>query len=408
MLWTLEATGSPGLMALLMVTASSPGVLLGPVAGVVVDRHARKTILVAADVVRGASALMVGYALVRWPSAPGVIVPLLFLSAAVNGLAGAVFGPAAKAALPDILPAERLAAGNALIAMGAQSAALVGFAAGGALYAVVGAATLFLADGVSYLVSAGTEAFIRLPPAPEVQRVRTPRAALARYRAETAEGLRYCLADPGRRGFMLLAGGLNFLFMPIFVLLPLYVEGVLGAGTAWYGFLLAGLSGGSLLGLLAAGRLGDRRRLRGPALAAALPGTGACMAALGWVADPARALALFVAIGALTGMINVLVITLMQIRTPPELRGRALAVLIAITAAATPLGLAAGGIYGEIAGGQVRALYVAAGLAAVALSAGLLSRRPVRAFLGAENEGATRAREAPARPPAGEEPGKHS
>lgn len=380
MLWTLEATGSPGLMALLMITSTLPAVLLGPVAGAVVDRHPRKSLLIGSDVVRGAAALLVGVTLLRWPAAPAVVVPLLFVSAVVSGVAGAVFGPAVRAALPDLVPPERLAAGNSLSSMGSQVSALAGLAAGGAIYVAVGPAVLFVADGVSYLLSAASESLIRLPAAARVEEG-TVRSAVARYRTETAAGLRYCLADPGQRGFILLAAGLNFLFMPVFVLLPLYVARVLGAGDGWYGYLLAGLSAGSLAGLLAAGTLGSAAGMRSRILMLALLGTGACMAALGWAAGPWTALGLLAAIGLLTSVVNVLVITVVQLRAPPQLRGRALAVLIAVTSAATPLGLAAGGIYGELGGGQLRALVAGAGIAALALSAGLLSRRSVRAFL---------------------------
>jgi hypothetical protein len=77
-----------------------------------------------------------------------------------------------------------------------------------------------------------------------------------------------------------------------------------------------------------------------------------------------------------------LVITLMQIRTRAQMRGRALAVLIAVTGASAPLGLAFGGLFGEILGGRIPAVYGACGLAAILLSGALLSRPAVREFLG--------------------------
>lgn len=380
MLWALEATGSPGLLSLLLVTSSLPGVVLGPLAGAVVDRHSRKTLLVAADAARGVAGLMVGYSLLRSAS-PDVVVSLLFVAAAVNGVAGAVFGPAVRAALPDLVPAVRLAAANGLTTMGGQAASLLGLAAGGALYAAVGPAALFIADGLSYLLSALSEMFIRLPVPAGRERGRPLGTVLAEYVQDTKDGLRFCLEDAGRRGFIVLAAGLNFLFMPIFVLLPLYVESALDGGAAWYGYLLAGLSGGSLLGLFAAGFLGDKPSRRSRALRVALPGTGLGMASLAWLTEPVVALAVLFGIGTLTGLINVLVFTVMQIRTPPAMRGRALAVLIALTGAASPLGLALGGLAGELAGDWLRWIVGSAGVAALLLACALLLRPSVRAFL---------------------------
>jgi MFS family permease len=382
MLWTLEATGSPGMIALLMFASSVPAVVFGPVAGAVVDRHQRKRLLVSADLARGVMALVVGTAVLLAPSDAAFVVSLMLASALVSGIANALFGPAVKAALPDLVPPHRLAAGNSLTTMGGQASSLAGLALGGTLYAAVGPAVLLLADGVSFLFSAATESLIRLPASGRRERAPGLRTVLASYGTDTVAGLRYCLADRGRRGFMILAAGLNFLFMPVFVLLPAYVERVLEASQTWYGFLLAGLAGGSLIGLLAAASVGGRPGVRGSALAFSLVGTGVAMAVLGTATRPALALMIMVAIGALTGMVNVLVITLMQIRTPPQLRGRALATLIAFTGAATPLGLLAGGALGELAGANPQAVIVMAGAGAVVLSAAVLSRRTVREFLG--------------------------
>jgi len=49
--------------------------------------------------------------------------------------------------------------------------------------------------------------------------------------------------------------------MPVFVLLPFYVRNTLGAGAQWYGFLLAAVSVGAILGFVVAGIL----KLQGPA-----------------------------------------------------------------------------------------------------------------------------------------------
>lgn len=386
MLWTLEATGSPGVMGLLLMASTLPGVVLGPVGGAIADRHSRKTIIVWGDAARGAAALAVATSLHLHPESPRITVAILLVTSAFGGVVGSVFSPAVNAAIPDLVSDGRLAAANSLNHAGSQGSILLGQAFGGVLYVVMGPAVLFLVDGISFLLSAGSEAFIRLPHRAR-RTVRTGSALLGEYWHDTAEGIRYTIADPGRRGFILLAAGLNFLFMPIFVLLPVFVEEVLIADPHWYGWLLAGISGGSLVGLSAAGAIGDRSRVRGPALVAALLGTGGLMAGLGAVSDPPVALAMVVGIGALTGLVNVLVITLLQLRTPREMRGRMMAVLLALTGAATPLGMGLGGLLGEAGRTQIPAIYAGCGAAALLFVTSLAFRPGVRGFL-AGDEGA--------------------
>jgi predicted MFS family arabinose efflux permease len=59
------------------------------------------------------------------------------------------------------------------------------------------------------------------------------------------------------------------------------------------------------------------------------------------------ALAAFVAIGALSSIINVTVITAFQSAVPPEVRGRVLALVIALSTAAVPVGMGLGGVLGD-------------------------------------------------------------
>jgi hypothetical protein len=48
MSWTLEATGSPGLMGLLLMASTLPAVVVGPIAGAMAERHSLRALIVAA------------------------------------------------------------------------------------------------------------------------------------------------------------------------------------------------------------------------------------------------------------------------------------------------------------------------------------------------------------------------
>jgi len=86
------------------------------------------------------------------------------------------------------------------------------------------------------------------------------RRSLDNYAVETTDGLRFVRRQSGMVRLLATFAGVNFLFMPIFVLLPLYVRTALSASVEWYGFLLAGSGGGALCGATLAGFFLSRGR----------------------------------------------------------------------------------------------------------------------------------------------------
>lgn len=385
MFWILGATRSASLMGLLGMSAALPGVLLAPLGGAIADRHSRKGILVAADLVRGVAVLLLATLLFTHGSDTRLIVAALFVTAVVIGIMGAVFRPAVGAAIPDLVPATRVQAANSLTQLSAQGSQFVGQAIGGVLFRVLGAPLLFLADGISYVLSAGSEAFIRIPQ--RLPAARPGLEAVARgYLADTGEGLRWIWRRTGMRTFIFTSTAINFLFMPIAVLLPFYVTDVLGKGAAWYGFLLAALSLGSIAGLLLTGSIRLAGQRRAQVLGGALFLTALSMGGLGLVRSSAVALMLMFVAGLMAAVINVTVLTLLQLATPQELRGRVMGLVMALASAATPLGLAVGGVVGDLTGKAIPTIYVGVGAAAAATAAVAFLVPAFREFLASEGD----------------------
>jgi predicted MFS family arabinose efflux permease len=137
------------------------------------------------------------------------------------------------------------------------------------------------------------------------------------------------------------------LFMPVFVLLPFYVREILGTGPEWYGFLLSGSGVGALAGSVAAGVMLPKIRTPAIVVRACLGGVAAGVLVLAATASTWFALAAFVAIGAQSSIINVTVISAFQSAVPPDVRGRVLALVIALSTAAVPIGMGLGGVLGD-------------------------------------------------------------
>ena len=380
MYWLMETTGSASLMGLLMMVSLLPGVLIGPFGGAMADRHSRLGIIISSDLIRGLAVLLLAGMVLMIPHASQSIVAALFVVGLLGGLVNAVFQPAIAAAIPDLVPPQKVAASNALNQFSVQSSMLVGQAAGGLLYRLLGAASLFFIDGATFLLAALSSTFIRLPRGDHVETLPVKQLLVA-YAADTAQGIRYVWRRTGMRSFLMVASGINFLAMPVIVLLPFYVGGRLLRDAAWYGFLLAALGAGSLFGYLLAGSIKVPARYRPWVITAALLGTGLLLAAAGIVRGPPSALGLFAFVGICMGMVNISVITLFQITTPAEMRGRVTALVIAMSSAATPLGMLLGGILGDATHKNIQLIYVASGALMILLVAIAASRPDFRAFL---------------------------
>lgn len=344
--YVLEATGSATLVAGAMMAATIPLVIVGPIAGTVADRHSRRSILVYADFLRAIAISGLGLVLLWQPDLTPRHIVLIIVVAAFNGIMSALFAPAFQALVPDLVPRDRLATANSINQMSTQTSTLVGQALGGVLYVAWGPAVLLLFDALSFAYAGIATWF--LPADRAVPQVTTNlRLVFQRYATDTGAGMAYVWRRTGMTAVLGIFAGVNCLFMPVFVLLPFYTRELLGAGPEWYGFLLSGSGVGALAGSVAAGVLLPKLRAHAALVRICLAGVAAGVLLLAATASTWLALAAFVAIGALSSILNVTVITAFQSAVPPTVRGRVMALVIALSTAAVPIGMGLGGVLGD-------------------------------------------------------------
>jgi len=377
--WLKEATGSASLMGFLMTASALPGVLLTPFGGTFADRHSRVRILVVCDLLSGIGTLGLA-ALMAFTHAQPVLLVALFVLALLGAIVRAFFMPAISAAIPELVPPESLAGANSANQFAVQISMLAGQGVGGVLYRLLGAPLLFVADGVSFLFAAVSEAFVRMPPPPA--RPPAPAGQVARaFLGETREGLRYVWGQKGLRDFVLIAAVLNFFATPVFVLFPFYVEDFLHGGADWYGYLLAAVSAGSLAGYLAAGAWKPQGALRGRVLVAGLVVGPALFGILGFLTAKLAALAVIFAAGFAVALVNIYLLTTLQLSTPNELRGRVMGLLATLSGALMPLGMAIAGVVGDLTHKNVPVIYAVCSILQIATTLALATRKDCRAFL---------------------------
>ncbi len=157
--WILAKTGSTAIMGILMATSVLPRVVLSPFAGVLADRLDKKWLMVITDGIRGITITLIGLAAILGKAE----VWMVMIGGVVLGICGSLFNPAVQSALPIIINKEYLVKGNSAISLASTGVDIVGKSMGGFLFQFLGAPVLFLVNGISYIISAISELFIRIP-----------------------------------------------------------------------------------------------------------------------------------------------------------------------------------------------------------------------------------------------------
>jgi MFS family permease len=246
----LQVTGSVADVGLALAATRLPLTLFVLFGGVVGDRLPRRAVMLASDagrfVTQGAAAVLL-------LSGQARLWELLVLFA-LNGLAQALFNPAAVGLVPELVDGEPLQAANALLGFGRSGAALLGQLLGGALVTLTSPGTAFALDSFSFLISAW--ALSRL----SLQGVMAVRPA-GRFFVELRQGW-----DEFRARQWLWIGVVHiallnaFALVAFFALGPAVAKQSLGGGAAW-GVVGAGFAAGMMFGSTVAVRWRPARPL---------------------------------------------------------------------------------------------------------------------------------------------------
>lgn len=287
------------------------------------------------------------------------------------GLQQAFFGlnsPARGAAIPRLVPAEEVAAANALSATVFGLGAVMGPLLAGALIPLVGISWLYLVDSVALLVT--LYAVFRLPAMPPTAREDGARASTG-LRSVT-EGLRYI----SMHAVLLVSFLADIIAMVLGMpraLFPELAERTYGGGIA-LGVLYAAIPAGAFAAGLFSGAF-TRLRRHGAATAIAVMAWGAAIAAFGltqqlWVA------ALFLALAGGADLVSMVFRgAILQTAATDEMRGRMQGVFFLVVAGGPRLADLLHGTLGDLIG-PARTV-VAGGLLVIACMVLVVLRFPV-------------------------------
>ena len=240
--WVLEKTGSATAMSTIFIFASAPMLIFLLIGGVAGDRYPRARVMLMSDVVRGL--LIGGVAVLAFTHRLEVwhiyLVSLLF------GIAGAFFGPAYRAIVPEILPRELLPSANGLMTMSLQLADIAGPALGAFVVSKSGSPTAFTIDSLSFLISILCLApLVRLALSPQAPKER--KSVLHDFR----EGVEVVRKSSWLWITIVIASLGNItLSAPLAIALPFLVKNHLHGGVGALGLIYSTISAGSIVGTI--------------------------------------------------------------------------------------------------------------------------------------------------------------
>jgi MFS family permease len=328
-------------VSVLGLLSSLAFLLLSLPAGVVVDRRAKRPLMLWCDAARTALVASIPLAAIFWH----VALWQLYAVAAAAGILSVFFDVAYQSYLPVMISRARLVDGNGKLSTTQELARIAGPSAAGALVGVVGAARTVIGDAASFAVSALSLAFIRTP---EPRTVRGAGAERVGFRPAMREGLSFVLREPILRRIVACTGTSNFFAQAETAISVVFLVRTLHATAAVVGVTYALSAIGGLLGGLVAGRLAKRfGSARMIWLAMAVPGP---LYLLQPLAQPGWGITLYViggvAFSAMAITYNVGQISYRQAICPPELLGRMNASVRWIVWGTIPFGALFGGALG--------------------------------------------------------------
>ncbi len=384
-LWLKQITDSGSLVGLFFMLSALPVVLFGALGGAFADRFSRKQIIVLSDVVNGLLITTLGVLLFILPAKSPAVLISVFVVAILVSTVNAFFGPAISASIPDLVPKKMIAGANSMGQLSDKISVFFGQGFGVPLLSLLGMPVLVVANGITYLVSAFSESFIRIPQIiPEG--VKSIGEYMRTFRADLREGVDYIFGNSGLTRLLLVSVVLNFFTMPVIVLLIFYVQDFLKVSANWYGPLLAIYGFGALAGYTLVGLIRVTGKLRQRLLPAFMIAESAGYVFLSQIHSPVLAAILFFAGGAMSGFIMINIMTLLQLSTPSKIRGRVFGTLSTISGSVAPIGMGLGGLIYDLANKDISLIYLSCGLIMIVLISILTADRNFKKYIGYELE----------------------
>ena len=354
----LQLTGDPLMLGIVLALEGIPRAAFMLVGGAITDRISPRLVMLIADVIR-----FVLTSLMACVVFTGTVqIWMLYAFGLGFGLVAGFAIPAENSIVPMLVEEQDLQAGNSIMMGITQLVGFVGPTAAGILIggysqSFLGIGLAFAIDALSFAVSAACLWLIRAASRHPLSSESPEKESVW---ASILTGIKYLWNDKVLRLMFLILTAVNFLLIgPLLVGIPVLANQRLPEGAVAFGLLMSAFAGGNLVGYLIAGSLprpsGFAMRM---ILIVLLVAFGAVIGSLGFISSTWVDFGLLLLLGLGNGYIAIILFTWMQTRTPKEMLGRMMSILMFSNTGLVPVSQAISGAVGKW---DLNILFVSAG-----------------------------------------------
>jgi len=356
-LLVLALTGSGLAMGVVGALQTLPDLVFGMFAGALADRSDRKRMMFGADLGRAALTALIPLSVLLAGPTMGIVL----LVAAPISMLRSLFLAGYTASVPALVGRPQLARANAIFETVYSAGYIVGPSIAGVLTAVIGPGPTLGIDAISFAISSLGLFLVNRPLRAPIDRPRT------RIVDDIREGISFILGHPILRSAILLWGLSSIVTAPIVAALAFRITRDLGQSPTILGIVLTAYGIGTVVGSLAATRIG-RRTSVAPVLLLGQFATGAMLLGVALAGAVPAVIGCALVAGIAQSLVLVTYITVRTAYSPDHLLGRVGSTARVVSLGLQPLGMLAGGVLIDATSGTTTIGVMGATLCVLALA----------------------------------------
>lgn len=338
--WITEITGSAVLLSITAFFAFLPVVIIGPIAGVYIDRWNRKLIIATSDAFQ---ALITFLLIIKFIFGGNEIWIVIFLNS-LRGVCQAIHFPAVNAIIPIMVPKKYLSRLNGINYLFQGLINSMGPVFGAFFFELWGVEAALSIDIITFVIAFLLLLSIKIPKI-------TEKKVKSSFKVDFKMGIRVLKMVPGLLILLILISSVNFLSVPFNTLMPLFIRNIHNGDSFNLAFIMAFIQIGLVLGsIVASVKKMWRRKVHTIII-------GILFAVIGYYMATLAPMGFFLIIGiggairaSMIPIINTNFLTIIQTNVTQEAQGRVMSIVLTIASAVSPIGMILSGILSDLFG----------------------------------------------------------